>query len=164
MTQNSLGRDELFEEQYARLVSWCKARLRADVADPEEVVHLAYLRSRKSSVRRSATDVQNTGYLWRLLRWSLWDVLRVHQRRQRCVQLGLIETAGRPTPCPWREAAANEALLRLSKREQAVCLLLLSGISVDESCKRLKLRRGAASVTLCRARRKLVRILEIRRT
>jgi RNA polymerase sigma factor (sigma-70 family) len=145
--------NEVFARHYRRLVKWCGRRVPRDLADPEDIVHSAYLRcaSQWSAARKS--DHCEAGYLYRAVRWTILDTIRVHTRRK-LARMGITPPSTPDTP-PWARLALGEALGALQGRQRQVCLAMLDGKSRAQICEELDLTSGALAVYIHRARNSL---------
>jgi RNA polymerase sigma factor (sigma-70 family) len=152
--------NEVFTRYYRRLVKWCGRRVPRGLADPEDIVHSAYLRcaSQWSSARKS--DYCEVNYLYRAVRWTMLDTIR-GQTRRRLAHTSITPPCKPDTP-PWARIALGEALSALQGRQRQVCLAMLDGKSRVQICEELELTSGALDVCIHRARHSLHDLLDLR--
>lgn len=159
MTKHSNLLDEIFDRYYRQLIAWCRSRVRHIPGDPEDFVHSAYLRCRRTWSDERRSQIDDRAYLFRALRWVILDAVRRNVReRARTWQGGsrTVPVAGHAL----NRLLAEEAILLLKGRQLQVCLALLTGMSRAEIGKRFNLSPGALAVYICRARTTLSRLLE----
>ena len=152
--------NDVFSRHYEDLVRWCKGRVRPDLGDPEDFVHMAYLRCRKHWSRERQSREHEASYLYRALRCVIIDVLR-SDLRAKSRTCGLHRSGNSLRCLPLRELVTQEALGILTGKQRQVCSALLAGTSTMQICKRLGLTPGALAVHLCRAKARLSDFLEI---
>ena len=163
MPQRLKAFNELFAKHYRHLTAWCRMHVQAQLGDPEDFVHLAYLRCIRRWSEESRSNGHEAAYLYRALRWVILDVVRRHLREKR--RAGDTLTRGNDTPhVVLHQLIAEEAFLSLSGRQLQVCLALLKGKSSGEIRRELNMTPGAIAVNLHRARRNLCEYMEISRT
>jgi DNA-directed RNA polymerase specialized sigma24 family protein len=146
--------DHLFLLHYAGLVEFGRRKARG-LGDAEDFVHEAYLRSRRrwSDVRRSSICPES--YFYRSLKWVIADA----RRRSRKAITPVECMAAAPTP-------EQLAIVRdsfesgLAPAERSLFTSLMAGRSAKGICRELRISSGALAVRICRARRKLVRLLD----
>lgn len=152
--------DDVFRRHYHDLVDWCRRRVHQHLGDPEDFVHMAYLRcSRHWSAERNS-NVNEAAYLYRALRWVIIDASRSWQRQRTRKWLPLRRESG----LPWialHKLVAQEAVMSLKGRQLQVCLALLAGKGHAQIRRELNLTSGALSVYLCRAKASLCKFLEV---
>lgn len=152
--------NDVFERHYPELVSWARSRVRNHLGDPEDFVHLAYLRCSRRWSADARSKHHEAAYLFRALRWVVLDALR-REVRERSRQWPVARRDNGFPGCSIRELVAREAVMSLQGRQLEVCLALLSGQSVDDIRRDLDLSAGAVAVHLSRAKAALVRFLEL---
>lgn len=114
--------DTAFARCYPMLVAWCRRHVPVYLGEPEDHVHQAYLRCRRSWRPETRLPRQEMAYFLRAVRWVVADSLR---RRRRHPETVVTEEALPPRggTDPLREMLALEALTTLSPRERAVCAI-----------------------------------------
>jgi DNA-directed RNA polymerase specialized sigma24 family protein len=150
---NSL--DEVFSSHYEELLDWCRKLVPRALAEPEDVMHSAYLRTRGRFRLERSSAQRPLAYLRRSICFEIADRRRSEARRRRR-ELRVI--ACRP---PWYEAtpldlvAMREMVVKLKGRPREVCQAILAGMTAREISHQLNLSPGAIAVHLCRARASL---------
>lgn len=152
--------DTFFEGNYADLLSWCRRHVRPQLGDPEDFVHLAYLRCRQhwSSAQRSVHH--GPAYFYRALRWVVADVIRGQQRQPRTTVRMETVPLHAIADIPIRELMARETMDVLTEKERAICLGFLQGRPEKQIRSDLKLSARTLAVHVCRAQSKMRRYLE----
>lgn len=162
MSRPTAPLNEVFCRHYQALVAYCRARVRRDLGDPEDFVHLAYLRcSRRWNAARKS-DCNEAAYLYQALRWVIIDALRRRARERARPWL----SAGPDDGPHWtvlHKLVVREAVTLLKGRQLQVCLALLAGRSDAQICSEMNLSAAALAVHTCRARASLRRLLGISR-
>jgi len=160
MVHPSKPLDDVFGRHYHDLVDWCRRRVHRHLGDPEDFVHLAYIRcSRHWSAERNS-NVNEAAYLYRALRWVIIDASRSWQRQRNRRWLPLRREGG----IPWialHKLVAQEAVTSLKGKQLQVCTALLAGKGHAQIRRELNLTSGALAVYLCRARARLCEFLEV---
>lgn len=148
--------DQLFTQHYSRLLAWCRKRYAARAIEPEELVHLAYLRCRRTWRRSRCSQHGGIAYAYRALRWVALDLLRANARRRRNVssQVDLDCMAARSGFPP--ESDVQESLACLSSRSRKICEHILAGDSFEGIRHEMGMTSGAFAVTLSRSKATLV--------
>ena len=154
--------NDLFEQNYGILVAWCRSRNLGHLGDPEEFVHLAYLRcSRRWSAEHRSSHCE-LSYVYRALRWVMLDALRRRGRQRTSAWPLRYETAsGRATPL--HTATVREAVERLKGRPRQVCHSLMAGKDEERIGQELQISRNAVAVHVHRAKARICRDLEMHR-
>jgi RNA polymerase sigma factor (sigma-70 family) len=156
--------DDLFHRHYDALVAWCRRRVRPHVGEPEDFVHLAYLRCRRSWNEEHRSLHNEAAYLYRALRWVVLDALRRHARRA-CREAPLVDPSAAPDNTgTWPPRLVAEALDALPPRQQQVCRAILAGKRLEVVRGELRLSPAALAVNLCRARATLCERLGVARS
>ena len=144
--------DQLFAKQYDELLDRCRRLVAATPYEPEEIIHGAYLRSRRGYRAERCSPEHPLAYLQRAIESELADRRRRDERRRRRER----ESAKMRRPwheaTPLRIAAARDSLELLRGRPMQVSRAVLAGMSRDEACRQLRLSMAAFAVHLCRAR------------
>ncbi len=159
MARQSESFNEVFTRHYRQLVKWCGHRVPRDLADPEDIVHSAYLRCACQWCATRQSHRGEASYLYRAVRWTILDILRVHIRRK-LARASLTPSRTTDTP-PWTRMALGEALGALRGRQRQVCLALLDGKSRAQICEELDLTSDALAVYVHRARNSLQDLLDL---
>jgi len=155
--------NSVFCRHYAVLVAWCGKQVRPEVGDPEEFVHLAYLRCRKTwRADRTSVNGRTAAYLFQALRWVVLDELRRFARRR--------ARSSSVSPAPvcenqWTQARrliVDEVLGLLPGGQRQVCLAMLTGKSQAQIASECGISPGAVAVRLSRAKMSLLEGLELR--
>jgi len=160
MSETTVLLDEVFCRHYDKMVAWCRSRVAADMEDPEDLVHSAYLRCSRCWSAELSSKGREAAYLYRALRWVLLDSLRARcrQKNRNC------QGPRRRDKMPWivlHQLVAQEALMSLGGRQLQVCSALLEGKSEKQIRGELQLTRGALAVYICRARARLSQVLGV---
>jgi RNA polymerase sigma factor (sigma-70 family) len=150
--------NEVFDRHYVSLVAWCRKRVRRELGEPEELVHLAYVRCSRRWQAGSRSRHCEVAYLFRALRWVLCDLLRDRARRS-ALRLMNNQRELRRECSPLRWLVVKEAVLQLAGRERQICAALLAGKTLSEIEREMGLTRAALAVGLSRAKARLTRSL-----
>jgi DNA-directed RNA polymerase specialized sigma24 family protein len=159
MTTSRKCLDDVFVHHYHELVAYSRRRVDRRMGDPEDFVHLAYLKCRRrwSPTRRS--QYSEVAYLYRALRWVIIDAIRQHSRRAEMVTLLASPDVATEPPVQLARLVTREAWDRLRGRERAVCESALQGHRAEQTCGELRINGKALAVYLCRAKAALTAAL-----
>jgi len=152
--------NDLFLQCYPALIAWAKRHVPAYVGEPEDLVHLAYIRCCKRWVSGRGCQGREPAYLFRALRWVAMDAWRRHSRRNRGLREAFWQRADSAHQ-PLGRLVFEEALASLTGRQHQVCRRLMAGKTETQICRELNLSRGALAVYVYRAKHHLCRYLEV---
>jgi hypothetical protein len=143
--------DRTFTRLYDHLVAWCRLYVHPSDLEPDDLVHLAYLRClRRWNAARASRD-DGASYLRQAIRWAAADASRHRTLRAR----KLAELRPRWYCAIHADTSTRlelaEAIARLPWRQREICQQLISGATSAAIRKQLGLSRGAFAVSLCRA-------------
>jgi DNA-directed RNA polymerase specialized sigma24 family protein len=159
MTRKAKSLEAVVGEHYEELLDWCRRFVPLRLAEPEDLVHGAYLRSRRTYRSELGSAERPLAYLRRSIRSQLADLCRSEKRRRKREVEALKMHRSWHEATPQAIVAAREALTAIRGRPRDACEALLIGKSKQEICQELKMSEGALAVCLSRARAALVRAL-----
>lgn len=155
MESSALNLNSVFMSHYRNLVEYCRRRATGGWADPEEIVHLAYLKCCRSWSAGHRSQVNEAAFFYRAIRWTIADVSRAGARRARHESAS--SRCQTQTHDP--ELAAREAVSLLPGRQRLVCEAVLAGKSRQQICAEFEMTPVALAVHLHRAKTRLMRLL-----
>src|SRR5205823_12776313 len=121
--------ENMLAVHYQELVNWCRRFVPPRLAEPEEIVHGAYLRSRRVYRPELGSNDRPLAYLQRSIRSELADRYRSeHRRRRRETEYFKVRRLWHEAS-PARLAVARESLQLMRGRPRDICLSLLAGKS-----------------------------------
>jgi len=160
MVGKSGSLNEVFERHYVAMIAWCRGHVQRRIGEPEEFVHLAYLRCHQRWSPSHQSSYNEASYLFRALRWVVLDACRKHVR-----EMSRQHLPGRPDGSAQeivlRNVVAQEAFGLLRGKQLQVCQGVMAGKDEEQICRELKLSRGAYAVHLCRAHARLREYLDL---
>lgn len=142
--------NELFAQYYPWMLTWCRRHVARNLAEPEDIVHTAYLRCRRHCPE-TMTIRFPAAYLERMLRWVLIDALRARRRTPSTPPVP-VRSSRRPINAPLGEQIAVESVGLLRGMQKRICQGLLSGKSKQRVLDELNLTTTSYAVHLCRAK------------
>jgi hypothetical protein len=151
----------VFQTHYVDLVQWCRPLVPRDLAEPEDIVHSAYLRVQDRFELKLVSTQWPLAFLKRAIRWELADRRRMESQRQRREKNYWEQRRGVNKTAPPAIVSVNECLENLRGRMRQVCQALLEGKSRPQLCEELHITAGALAVCLCRTRKTLFRLLRV---
>ena len=151
--------DMVFQQHYGDLLAWCRKRVDPRIAEPEDLVHLTYLRCLKSWRCDRGSGHYPAAYVLQSMRWVLLDELRRHTRRNRQSWGHVSNPAYRAKSDLGGELVCRETISRLPESQREVCEAIMEGKSDHQICRELGLQRPALAVRLSRAKKELERRL-----
>ena len=158
MNRSHSSFNAVFLEHYPRLVTFCGTHRTNGAWDPEDIVHLVYLKCR-SHWRGDRCVHQRSSYLYQAARWVLADLQRKERRRHASTQAMYNALKGAQFRRPQNHLLWSECLASLSGRPRQAVLALLEGKNLPVIQQELGVSRAALLVALHRARRSLLLVL-----
>lgn len=159
MTTSRKCLDDVFVQHYHELVAYSRRRVDMRMGDPEDFVHLAYIKCCRRWSPKRRSRYSDAAYLYRALRWVIIDAMRQHSRRAGMVTLFASSDIATESPTQLAHLVTREALDRLRGRERAVCESALRGHRAEQTCGDLRINSKALAVFLCRAKSALTAAL-----
>jgi RNA polymerase sigma factor (sigma-70 family) len=156
----SIAFDRSFALHYETLIHWAKRVVPHGLGEPEDFVHLAYLRCRQTwrPVRKSACC--EAAYFRRSIRWLVLDAVRQRQRRALHSRRYAEISPQFATTSDWPASFVEEVMTRMPRRQREIGRALVGGKSLGEIQREMGLSPKALTVGVSRFRRLLVQTMQ----